>query len=110
MIRKLGAVVVAVLIATTLVGCGGGGGGRPSTATITSKIEDSSSALGSELNTGSTKISSKMATCIAKVPHDSNLSDGALRALVKGDKGYKASSQDEKAIKTLTPKFADCVS
>lgn len=98
---KTGLVLAAAaLLATTACG---GGGGRPSTNEIQKAIEKGNSALGSDV-----KVPKDTAHCVAKAFHDSKLSDGALRALVKGDKDYKASSADQKAVDSLGSDVGKC--
>jgi hypothetical protein len=91
--------------------CGGSGGssdsGRPSTTDLTSAITKTgdSSLLG---NSGA-KLTGEAASCLAKAMHDSDISDAGLRAIIKGDKDYKASSADEKAAASMIPDLQKCV-
>jgi hypothetical protein len=101
-----GALAAAILLLTSACG-GGGGGGRPSTDQIASALQKSgdNSLLGS---TGS-QLSDDQANCLAKVLHDSGVSDAALRALIKNDNSYKPSAADERAARSMVPQFAKCV-
>lgn len=99
----------AIALAATallLAGCGGGGG-RPS-------VDDISAALTSEDNPAGEQFASlpdDQVDCIAKVFHDSDLSDDALNALVDGDDEFDGSDGDEKAMTDMTSSddFVACV-
>ncbi|WP_028644164.1 hypothetical protein [Nocardioides sp. URHA0020] len=91
--RVLSAAASAALVLTVATGCGGDGGGRPSVDEIADGIQGG--ALGSD-------VSDKVATCVAKAFHDSDLSDDALQAIVDNDKDYKGSKEDTKALSSVS--------
>jgi hypothetical protein len=84
-----------------------GGGGRPSADDIAKALKDSGNPAGAAF--GSSGAADDAIDCIAKVLHDSDLSDDALQALVDGDKGFEGNKDDQAAVAKLTPEFAKCV-
>jgi hypothetical protein len=93
--RVLSTLASAALVLAFASGCGGsdGGGGRPSVSEISKSIQG---------GTLGTDVSDKVATCVAKAFHDSDLSDEALRAIVDNDKDYKGSKADTKALSSIS--------
>jgi len=90
-----------LVTALSLSACGGGGDDRPSKAEVKKSLTSKDSIFGSA-------IPAEAADCVAGILVDSDLSDKTLNALVEGDKDYKGSSSDTKALSSLTTKFADC--
>ncbi|MCW2786578.1 MAG: hypothetical protein JWP74_3095 [Marmoricola sp.] len=109
--RKFGAALaISVLLVTA--GCGGssGGGGssRPSASDISKALRQGGDR--SVLGASASKLSKKSADCVGKALTDSKVSDKALKALVKGDKTFKPSTSDTKAITTIESAVIKCVS
>ncbi|HET6153584.1 MAG TPA: hypothetical protein VFE15_11535 [Marmoricola sp.] len=102
MVRKIGVVIAGAALVLTAA-CGGGGGDRPSTSDIAKALKDKG---GSQL--GLTGDSSDAINCIAKVLEGSKISDSGIKALIKGDSGYKPSKTDEAQVAVLTPKIEAC--
>ncbi len=94
------AMIVATLAMTSA--CGGGGDDRPTKAEIKKAITSKDSVFG-------TTIPESAADCVAGVLEDSKLSDKTLNAIAKGDKDYKGSDADKKALTGLTSEFGKCV-
>lgn len=97
--------LTAAMMVTTLAlagACGGGGDERPTKADISKAITAKDSVFG-------TTIPKKSADCVAGVIVDSKLSDKAVKAIAKGDKGYDASKDDAKALTGLTSKLGGCI-
>ena len=92
-----------VVAALSLTSACGGGGDRPSKA-------DVKEALTSKDNVFGTKIPEKTADCIAGVLVDSKASDKTLNAIVDGDKDYKGSDDEKKALDGLQTDLTKCVS
>jgi hypothetical protein len=103
MVRTIGAVVAGAALVLTAACGGGGGGDRPSTSDIAKALKDKG---GSQL--GLTGDSSGAINCIAKVLENSKISDGGIKALIKGDSSYKPSKTDESQVAVLTPKIEAC--
>jgi hypothetical protein len=99
--KKLVAIAAVAMI--TLSACGGGGG-RPSVDDISKSLKSSDSPFGQM----TTDASDDVIDCIAKALHDSDLSDGALQALVDNDKDFKGSDDDEKAVQDISSDLATC--
>ena len=54
--------------------------------------------------------SDQVIDCLAKAFHDSDISDDALRAITKGDTGYKGSKKDADALQeTVTTELPKCI-
>lgn len=92
----------ALIVATlSLTACGGGGVDRPSKAEVKKSLTSKDSVFGST-------IPAEAADCVAGVLVDSDLSDETLNAMVEGDKDYKGSDDDKKALAGLTTEFGKC--
>jgi|tagenome__1003787_1003787.scaffolds.fasta_scaffold20583634_2 hypothetical protein len=104
--KKLAALFTLLAVLTA---CGGGGGAddRPSTDDISKALKDKS-------NPNSVAIASQAPEesldCIAKVLHDSSLSDGALKALVDGKANFEGDKDDTQAITDIADDLGKCVS
>jgi hypothetical protein len=98
--------VGAALCGTAACGGGGDGGGRPSTDEIAKTLK--SKASDNPFAGLVDKIDDQTANCIAEKLHSSEISDKALRALVKGDTDYKGSTSDQKAAAELVPALTSC--
>ena len=100
--KKLVALVALVF---ALAACGGGGG-RPSTDDIAKALKDKGNPNGAAIASAA---SDKAIDCIAKVLHDSKLSDSALKALVDGKANYSGDKDDAQAISDVTGDIGKCV-
>jgi hypothetical protein len=74
-----------------------GGGGRPSKSDVSDALTKNNNSVG-------TKLPKKQADCFAGLLVKSKVSDKALKALVDGDKKYKASSKDTTALNDVATK------
>jgi hypothetical protein len=97
-------IVALFTLLAVLTACGGGG--RPSTDDIAKALKDKGNPNGVAIASAA---SDQAIDCIAKVLHDSDLSDDALQALVDGDSGFEGNKDDAAAIGKLTDDFAKCV-
>jgi hypothetical protein len=97
-------IVALFTLLAVLTACGGGG--RPSTDDIAKALKDKGNPAGAALSTGA---ADDAIDCIAKVLHDSDLSDDTLKALVDGDSDFSGNKDDAAAITKLAPEFAKCV-
>lgn len=94
------AAAVALLLLTGACG----GGGRPAAADISKTLQKGVSS-----SSGSTvKLTETQADCAAKVFLSSSLSDEALRAIADGEKAYKSTAEDNKALSSVRPQLAKC--
>jgi len=96
-------IVAMFTLLAVLTACGGGGG-RPSEGDIADALKKND-AFG-QLTDGA---SDEVIDCIAKVLHDSDLSDDALQALVDGDEDFDGNKDDSEAIAGLGDDLAKCV-
>lgn len=104
--RRFGAVLA---ISTVLLASGCGGRSRPSADDISNALRKGQDSV---LGPASASLTKKAADCVGKVFVDSKLSDGALKAIVAGDKAYQAykpSKADTGAINALAAKIFACV-
>jgi hypothetical protein len=99
--KKLAALFTLMVVLTAC-----GGGGRPSTDDIAKALKDKGNPNGVAIASAA---SDDAIDCLAKVLHDSDLSDDALQALVDGDSDFEGNKDDAAAIGKLTPEFAKCV-
>ena len=91
--RALKAIAASgVSLALLLGGCSGGGGAKPS------KEEVRAGLLKQVGGEESGELYKKVTECMADEIYDS-VSTEALRAIVEGDKSFKGSKEDDKAIK-----------
>jgi hypothetical protein len=105
--KKLVALMTLLAVLTGCGGDGGGGGGdRPSADDIAKALKDTGNPNGAAI---ASQASDDAIDCVAKVLHDSDLSDEALKALVDGDSSFKGNTDDEKAIAGLSDDFAKCI-
>lgn len=98
-------IVALFTLLAVLTACGGGGG-RPSQDDIAKALKDKGNPAGAAFQT--TAASDDMIDCIAKVLHDSDLSDDALQALVDGDSDYAGDKDDAEAISGLADDMIKC--
>ena len=120
-IRLCTALVVATLAVTTA--CGGGDSGdnkspatgdTPSAASPSAAEDDENRPSAEEIANSLVKENTtlpqaeaqKLADCGAKLLVASDISDEALRAIAEGDREYKESAADGKALDELGPKIA----
>jgi hypothetical protein len=102
-------IVALVSLMVVLTACGGGGG-RPSTDDIAKSLKSSDNAFGAAISASGGTISDDVVDCIAKALHDSDVSDGALKALVENDNDYKGSDKDAKALQeAITTDVPKCI-
>ncbi|MCW2785625.1 MAG: hypothetical protein JWP74_2142 [Marmoricola sp.] len=105
--RTLGAAILAaVLLTTSACGGGGGGGSRPSADEVSKSLQ--SGKANALLGGSSSQITDTIADCLAKAIVGSKLSDGAVKALVDGDKNYKANSADTAALTSVSAGLTSC--
>jgi hypothetical protein len=97
-------IVALFTLLVVLTACGGGG--RPSTDDIAKALKDTGNPNGVAIASAA---SDEQIDCLAKVLHDSDLSDDALQALVDGDSGFEANKDDAEAVSKLTDDFTKCV-
>lgn len=104
-LRRVGAAAVPAVLLLALSACGGGGG-RPSVSDIENWMKDASNG----------QISGSQAECAAKVIHDSDISDDALKKIVKTKKesdfedlDKSISKDDEKAAEDIDSKIEKCM-
>ncbi len=95
-------IVALFTLMVVLTACGGGG--RPSEDDIAKALKDKGNPIGASLPDAADDI----IDCIAKVLHESDLSDDALQAIVDGDSDYGAKSDDAKAMAEITTDMAKC--
>lgn len=103
--RECGAAVaISLLLATSACG---GGGDRPSQGDLSQALRKGgqSSILGPDAD----KVSKQGADCIARVLERSKISDRALKAIVDGDKTYRASQSDVAAATAVKDKIVACL-
>jgi hypothetical protein len=110
--KTLAALVASAALAVSLAACGSSsgsdGGGRPTTAQISDSLQHGKAAdLVGSISSGAS-IPAKVADCMASALHDSKISDGALKALVDGDEGYKGSDDDTQALSDATSQMVSC--
>lgn len=99
---KMLAAGFAVATLTLTSACGGDGGGdRPSQSDIKKAITDKDGVFGGA-------IPDNAADCVAKSLVDSKLSDKTLKAIVDGDKDYKGSDDDTKALQDVQGDLTKC--
>ena len=99
--KKLVALCTMLVVLTAC-----GGGGRPSADDIAKALKDKGNPNGVALASAA---SDKAIDCIAKVLHDSKLSDDALQALVDGKSDYNGNKDDAAVIAGLTDDITKCV-
>lgn len=91
--RALKAIAASgVALALLLGGCSSGGGEKPSKQDVQAGLLKQ---IGGE---ESGELYKKMTACMVDELYDS-LSVGSLRAIAEGDKSYKGTKEDEKALK-----------
>jgi|EndMetStandDraft_8_1072994.scaffolds.fasta_scaffold343940_2 hypothetical protein len=95
---------VAALTMFTLSGCSGEGEGRPSVDDLSDALSRNDSLFGPSMPGGAVE-------CVAKLFHDSDLSDNALRAILDEDADYDETDEDSDALRRITGHqgFAECV-
>jgi hypothetical protein len=113
--KKLVAALALVTALTSLTACGGGGGGggdRPSSDDIAKALKDPKNSFGGSFSAVAAAggDADKVIDCIAKVLHDSKVSDDLLQALVDNDTGYQEHSDDQQALTdAITKMGTECV-
>lgn len=105
-LRRPGLLLAALglTLAPTLAGCGGGSD-RPTAEELSDSLQHGKAA--DALGSGNA-VDEKVADCMGRALHDSDLSDEALTAIAEGDKDYRASKQDTKALTGLATKVQAC--
>ena len=100
MVKKLGATVaVALLLATSACG-----DERPTADELSTSMQEK----GVTTNGRTVKLTKDQADCAAKIFVKSGLSDEALQAIVDSDETYKASKQDDAALRKITDDLGAC--
>lgn len=108
--RRLGLLAVPLVLSASLAACGsgggtaGGGGGQSS-----GPARPSVGQLVAALQAESSKMTPKVANCLATNMESSSLSDTALQAIIKDDNNYAPDSADKAAIKSVEPKLIQCL-
>lgn len=93
MTRKLGIALAASVV--LLAGCGGDAE-RPSVDEISSVLQEGGDFGGQEVS-----FPEEQADCVAKIFHESDISDEGLNAMIEKDEDYEASEEDEAALTAL---------
>lgn len=104
----VGASVLAVVL--PLSACGGHSSAdqRPSVSEITDSL--TSGPLAEQFGFDATGAPKSMFTCIAQKLEGSDLSDGALRALIDAKDSFEPSDADQKALTDLPSQLVTCAS
>lgn len=97
------ALVSVCALAIGLTACSGGG--RPSEQQVAEAITKDDSVFGS---TFADNAPADFVDCFAEVLVKSDLSDGALQAIVDGDTNYQGSQADEDALNGLEDEITKC--
>jgi hypothetical protein len=103
--RSLFTTMTVAVAALIVAGCGGSSDGRPTADELSDSLQHGKA---SSLVPADASLSEDGADCLGKALHDSKLSDEALRAFVDGDKDYKGSDDDTKALSDLSDKASAC--
>jgi hypothetical protein len=103
--RRLPAAALAAALLVSTGGCGSAG--RPSADQLSAAIRTQAGKGGDAFVKQA--VTRRSADCMGRVLYRSRLSDAALRALVDGRKGYHATSADKQAMRSLAPRFIDCI-
>lgn len=90
-------------LAVGLTACSGGG--RPTESQVAEALTQEDSVFGSVFADNAPE---GFVDCFAEVLVKSDLSDGALQAIVDGDTGYQGSDADEAALEGLTDELTKC--
>lgn len=106
-LRNSAKLIVAATVLALVSACGGGGD-RPSKDEVADAIRNGSSPMGS--GEDMTSLPDETIDCMAGALVDSDLSDDALRAFVKGDDDYEASDDDQAAVQSASTAMMSCVS
>lgn len=98
--------LLAVLLAVTACG----GGERPTTKDVASALKDQDNAVAKQLTSSfGDLLDDGIVDCIAKVLHESPVSDDTLQAIVDGDVDYKGSEKDSDALQDASDDIAHCI-
>jgi hypothetical protein len=79
---------------------------RPTVTAVSRALTEGKNSL---LGPVADQIDDETARCIAQALVDSDLTDQALKALVAGDKSYKPSPEDEKALDPVSTQMVQCI-
>jgi len=102
--------LVALCSLLFVVSACGGGGDRPTTADVTRALEDKDNAVAQQFTAEfGDLLDSDTIACIAKVLHDSDVSDDTLEAIVEGDADYKGTDKEADALKDASTGMAECI-
>lgn len=99
--KKTLTALFAVAALSLTSACGGGGDDRPTQAELKKAITSEDSVFGSS-------IPESAAGCIAGALEKSDISDKTLNAIIEGDKDYKGSKDDDKALTSLQSEVTKC--
>jgi len=105
-IGRTAAATLLAGIALYAAACGGADDARPSTAQLEKAL---SSGPGTVLGQSISSVSADAPGCVAKVLHDSSLSDAVLRAIVAGHPDPSLGSADRADFKAMRPRIIDCI-
>ena len=106
LIGRTAAVTMLAGVALCGSACSGSGDARPSTAQLETAL---SSGPGTVLGQSISSVSADAPGCVAKVLHDSSLSDAVLRAIVDGHPDPTLGSADRADFKAVRPRIIDCI-
>jgi hypothetical protein len=101
--------LVALSLLALLAACGGGGGGRPSAGDLAKALNDHDNKVGAQFTEAFQNPDADTIDCIAKVLHESKVSDDALQAIVDANEDYKGSDKDSEAFQDATTGMAKCI-
>jgi len=100
--------LTAVTLLLALTACGGGE--RPTTGDVAAALKDKDNEVAAQLTSAFGELlDDEIVDCIAKVLHDSPVSDDTLQAIVDGDSDYKGSDKDSDAIRDASDGIAHCI-
>ena len=102
----IGAGILSLTMSVSACGSHDAAESRPSVQQITASL--TSGPLAKEMGLDKTAASQSAFACIAQKLEESDLSDAALRAMVKADDGFTPSDADQKALGDLLPQMGTC--
>ena len=104
--KKLAALCLLLVLTAA---CGDDGDGRPSADDLAKALGDQDNAVATQFTEAFSDADDDTLDCIAKVLHDSDVSDDALQAIVDGDDDFKGSDKDSVALQDATTSMAKCI-